>query len=69
MRHAEYYLALAEEAEPNLMGSEQETWLGRLEREHDNLRAALRRSLEGGDEEFLASGWRRCGRSGTPTGT
>jgi predicted ATPase/class 3 adenylate cyclase len=39
-RHAEHYVALAEEAEPHLFGSAR-AWLDRLEREHDNLRAAL----------------------------
>src|SRR5205823_3402896 len=39
-RHSEHFLALAEEAYPNLRGSPKE-WLGRLEREHDNLRSAL----------------------------
>jgi predicted ATPase len=39
-RHAEYFLALAEEAEPHLPPYERE-WVDRLEREHDNLRAAL----------------------------
>jgi predicted ATPase len=39
-RHAEYFLALAEEAEPHLPAFERE-WVDRLEREHDNLRAAL----------------------------
>jgi predicted ATPase/DNA-binding SARP family transcriptional activator len=40
-RHYEWCLALAEEAEPELYGAEQTAWLDRLEREHDNLRAAL----------------------------
>jgi predicted ATPase/class 3 adenylate cyclase len=40
-RHAEYFLALAEEAEPQLKGAEQLEWMDRLEVEHDNLRAAL----------------------------
>jgi non-specific serine/threonine protein kinase len=41
-QHAEWFLALAEEAEPNLHGSGRTAeWLDRLEREHDNLRAAL----------------------------
>jgi predicted ATPase/DNA-binding SARP family transcriptional activator/DNA-binding CsgD family transcriptional regulator len=39
--HAEHFLALAKEAEPELTGSEQVEWMERLETEHDNIRAAL----------------------------
>ncbi len=44
--HAQYYLALAEEAAPRLRGSEQAPWLALLEQEHENLRAALSLLLE-----------------------
>ncbi|MFN8637813.1 MAG: tetratricopeptide repeat protein [Chloroflexota bacterium] len=40
-RHAAYFLALVEEADPHLRGPEQLGWLDRLEAEHDNIRAAL----------------------------
>jgi len=45
-RHYKYFLALAETAEQELKGSNQLEWLGRLEQELDNLRAALAWSLE-----------------------
>jgi predicted ATPase/transcriptional regulator with XRE-family HTH domain len=45
-QHAEYFLALAQGGETQLMGSQQVDWLYRLEEEHDNLRAALRWALE-----------------------
>jgi predicted ATPase/DNA-binding SARP family transcriptional activator len=40
-RHRDWFLALAERAEPELGGPEARTWLDRLEAEHENLRAAL----------------------------
>ncbi len=51
-RHAEYYLAVAEEAEPRLMGPDRAAWVERLEHEHDNVRAALAWSLHGGAAEL-----------------
>ncbi len=47
-RHAVYFLELAEEAAPHLTGQAWRTWLTRLEREHDNLRAALTTCAEVG---------------------
>jgi predicted ATPase/DNA-binding CsgD family transcriptional regulator len=44
--HAVCYLRLAEQAEPELLGPQQATWLARLEREHDNLRVAFSWLLE-----------------------
>lgn len=49
--HLQYYLALAERAEPLLIGREQPVWLLRLESEHDNLRVALGRALTDGKIE------------------
>jgi predicted ATPase len=40
-RHAEWFLAVAERAEPFLKGAEQPAWLQRLEDDHDNLRQSL----------------------------
>ncbi|WP_158892641.1 BTAD domain-containing putative transcriptional regulator [Amycolatopsis anabasis] len=44
-RHAEYYVALAERADPLLRGHEQRRWLLRLDAEAPNLRAALEFAL------------------------
>jgi len=43
--HLDYYLELAETAEPHLIRPEQLEWLDRLESEHENMRAALEWSL------------------------
>ncbi len=50
--HTAYYLTLVEEARPETKGPRQTEWFDRLESEHDNLRAALSWSLEGGDAEM-----------------
>jgi len=61
-RHAAFFLALAEEAEPELIGPQKGRWVERLDREHDNLRAALSRLLEVREGElglrFSAAFWR-----------
>ncbi|HET6866384.1 MAG TPA: BTAD domain-containing putative transcriptional regulator [Solirubrobacteraceae bacterium] len=44
--HLDHYLALAETAAPHLIGHGQTEWLDRLERESDNLRAAISTSLQ-----------------------
>ena len=66
--HAEFHVALAERAEPQLGGAQQVTWFERLENEHDNLRTALGGLLSKGDVEraLRLSGalwqfWRRQG--------
>ena len=51
-RHTEYFLALAEQAEPHLRGTPG-TWLDRLELEEDNLRAALDHIEARGDAALL----------------
>ena len=53
-RHAAYFLALAEDAEPRLRGPEQLVQLARLDAEHDNLRAALAWSLQAPDRAPIA---------------
>jgi predicted ATPase/DNA-binding CsgD family transcriptional regulator len=44
-RHAAYVLSLAQQADDALKGAAQWEWLALLDREHDNLRAALTRCL------------------------
>ncbi len=51
-RHAEHFLALAEEAEPHLRQHWSGQWWDRLEPEHDNLRAALDRLEVSGESEL-----------------
>jgi predicted ATPase len=60
--HRDFFLKFSEEAEPQLTGPQQKTWLERLDQEHDNLRAAFDWSLNNGDLEaglrFGAALWR-----------
>ena len=67
-RHAEWYLTLAEDAERELAGLESVIWAQRLERELDNLRAALRWARDSGEAAIalrlataLAPFWSRRG--------
>ncbi len=46
-RHARYFRELLEKAERQIEGEEQEAWLARLEPEAENLRAVLKRALDG----------------------
>lgn len=51
-RHAEFFHELAFEAEPHFTGSGQTRWLERCDREHDNIRAALRWAIESDEAEL-----------------
>jgi predicted ATPase/DNA-binding CsgD family transcriptional regulator len=57
-RHAEYFLALAEQAEPQLKGPRQAIWFAQLDAELDNLRAALQSSSNSDNGSIgLRFGW------------
>jgi predicted ATPase len=69
-RHARFYLALGEDARGGLHGSDRAAWLERMERELDNVRAALRWAVGRGDggavlelATALAPLWRARGRA------
>jgi predicted ATPase/DNA-binding SARP family transcriptional activator/DNA-binding CsgD family transcriptional regulator len=51
-RHAAFFLAVAEEGEPELAEPQQNAWVERLEAEHDNLREALSSVLERGEGDL-----------------
>ncbi|MGZ4413803.1 MAG: ATP-binding protein [Gaiellaceae bacterium] len=51
--HADYYLALAEEAEPKIKRGSPQHWLNRLSAEYDNLRAALDRLEAAGETQAV----------------
>jgi predicted ATPase len=61
-RHGEHYLGLAVEAEPHLTADDQAEWLDRCDREHPNIRAALRWAIEAGEaglaQEAAGALWR-----------
>ncbi|MGW8765300.1 ATP-binding protein [Streptomyces sp. NPDC055815] len=52
--HTAHFTALAETAEPRLRSGEQLPWIGRLERDLDNIRAALHRTLVLSPDETAA---------------
>ncbi|WP_405731411.1 winged helix-turn-helix domain-containing protein [Streptomyces sp. NBC_01537] len=61
-RHITHFREYVRTTDPLLRGPDQLLWLDRLEREHDNLRAALRRAVDAGDEQealviTLACSW------------
>jgi predicted ATPase len=58
-RHADYFLQLAEEADPHMFGPEREVWMERLDREEANLRAALAWSKA--DKSAVQTGLRLVG--------
>jgi predicted ATPase len=51
-RHCDLFVALAEQARPELAGGQQATWLQRLEQEHEELRAAQDWCQEASDAEL-----------------
>ncbi|MCX5411185.1 BTAD domain-containing putative transcriptional regulator [Streptomyces sp. NBC_00059] len=61
--HLAHFTALAEEADPQLRSGGQMPWIGRLEADLDNIRAALLRTVHGSPSErdalrlVLAMGW------------
>lgn len=56
-RHAAFFLGLAEAAAPELWGARQLTWFERLERDHNNMRAALQWSLAADPTTGLRLAW------------
>jgi predicted ATPase/class 3 adenylate cyclase len=50
--HAEYFISLAERAEPELNGPQQAAWFDRFDAEHDNLRAVFRWAEEHNEIEM-----------------
>ena len=61
-KHAAFFIQLAEQAEPELLSKQQMDWLARLEADIDNVRAAVRWSVETAQPEsglrLMAAFWR-----------
>ncbi|MEO5986151.1 MAG: adenylate/guanylate cyclase domain-containing protein [Candidatus Limnocylindria bacterium] len=61
-RHASHFVELAEQLSAEVMSSRQKELLDRMEREHDNIRAAIATCLEHGDSDLalrvLPACWR-----------
>jgi predicted ATPase/class 3 adenylate cyclase len=61
-RHARFFLDLATRGEPHLLGRDQKELLDRFDRDHDNLRASLKWSIEAGEvaagQEAAGALWR-----------
>jgi predicted ATPase/DNA-binding CsgD family transcriptional regulator len=54
IRHRDFYLALAEQGHCGLASVDRAAWRARIELDHENIRAALRRSIDTGDPEQAA---------------
>jgi predicted ATPase len=63
-RHAEHYTDFAARAAAGLKGAHERAWLGRVERELDNLRAAVMWSLASGDTHLACACVRELGLQG-----
>ncbi|MEK8052664.1 NB-ARC domain-containing protein [Ideonella sp. DXS22W] len=53
-RHAQHFFGLAKQARDGLKGPDQPLWIGRLESDLDNVRAAITLALDGGVDPFIA---------------
>jgi predicted ATPase/DNA-binding SARP family transcriptional activator/Tfp pilus assembly protein PilF len=56
LRHLRWFTDVAEEAEKKLAGPDQQTWIHRLETDHDNLRAALQFAVTAAARDNAAPG-------------
>ena len=51
--YSAYYLRLSEEAEPYLVGTDQEKWMNYLDQELDNMRSVLAWAIDRGETNML----------------